>query len=474
VATHTTTGPSFGPIMAATRLMRRFLRLAPWLAALALVVSGLSAGLAARAQAGRVPVVLLSIDGLKPDYVLEADKHGLKVPNLRRLVADGAYATGVTGVTPTVTYPSHTTLITGVSPAVHGILNNSPFDPLSQNDDGWYWYAEDIAVPTLWDAAGQAGLVTANVDWPVSVGAHVRFNIAQYWHGAPAEDHKLLRALSTPGLLDEAERDLGPYPAGYQYTLADDGKRARFAAWMMEKKRPDLLTVYLSSLDEEQHHTAPYSPATFATLEGLDALVGQLRAAADRVYGSQFVLAVVSDHGHITADREVHLNAALRQAGLIDVGPQGTVTAWRAFAWSAGGSAAVVLQDPSNDAVRQQVSSVLQGLATDQANGITRVVEGAELQALGGFPDAAFIVGLRPGFKTGGALSGAIARPAAAPGGTHGYLPGPRDMESSFFVIGAGIPAGRNLGALDMRDVAPTLAARLGVTLPRAQGRNKL
>ena len=68
-------------------------------------------------ERARPLVVLLSIDGLKPDYVLEAEKHGLKVPNLRRLVADGIYSTGVTGVVPTVTYPSHATMVTGVSPA---------------------------------------------------------------------------------------------------------------------------------------------------------------------------------------------------------------------------------------------------------------------------------------------------------------------------------------------------------------------
>jgi predicted AlkP superfamily pyrophosphatase or phosphodiesterase len=452
------------------------------LVVLALCLGGISSLDITRAQDARVPVVLLSIDGLKPDYVLDADTHGLKVPHLRRFVTDGAYATGVTGVTPTVTYPSHTTLVTGVSPSAHGILNNSPFDPLGTNVSGWYWYAEDIKVPTLWDVAGEAGLVTANVDWPVTVGARIRHNIVQYWHGAPAEDRKLLRALSTPGLLDEAEKDVGPYPAGYQYTLAADVKRAAFVAWMIEKKRPDLLTAYFASLDEEQHHTAPYSKATFETLEGLDGLVGLVRAAAERAYGRRFVLAVVSDHGHITADRDVHLNAALRQAGLIDLDVEGKVTKGRAFAWPAGGSAAVVLPGASgssratasDDGLHRQVRAVLQKLAADAGGGIARVVEGAELEALGGFSTAAFVVGLKPGFRTGGAVTGAVVRPAASAGGAHGYLPGPRDMESSFFIVGEGVPAGRNLGLMDMRDVAPTVAALLGVTLPRAQGRNAL
>lgn len=438
-----------------------------------LCVAGFRADITARTQATRPHVILLSIDGLKPDYVTEADKLGLKVPHLRRFVKEGAYATGVKGIAPTVTYPSHTTLITGVAPRTHGILNNSPFDPFGKNASGWYWYAEDIQVPTLWEVARQAGLVTANVDWPVSVGAGVDYNIPQFWRAEVNEDHKLLRALATKGLLEEAEKECGTYPAGYQYDLPDDAKRARFIAWMLEKKRPQFLTAYFAALDEAQHHTAPYSKTTIETLEGLDALVGQVRAAAERAFKDNFVLAIVSDHGHITADKEVHFNAALQQAGLLELDEQQKLKSWRAYAWSGGGSVGVRLQDPTNATVRAQVRELLKRLALDPANGIERVIEGEEIKTLGGFPQAAFVVGLKPGFKTGGGLIGAVARTGKA-GGTHGYLPDYRDIEASFFIAGAGIPAGRNLAGVEMRDVAPTLAALLGLQLKQAEGRNLL
>lgn len=432
-----------------------------------------AASRAASQPGGRVPVVMISIDGLKPDYVLEADKHGLKIPHLRRLVKEGAFATGVVGVAPTVTYPSHTTLLTGVSPAKHGIITNSPFDPFSKNQGGWYWYAEDIKVPTLWDAAGKAGLTTANIDWPVSVGAEVRHNLVQYWRASTPDDHKLSRALSTKGLLDEAEKDCGPYPTGYAYHLPDDARRAKFIAWMIEKKKPQFLTGYFSALDEEQHNTAPYSRVTFETLEGLDALVGEVRAAAERAFKDRFVLAVVSDHGHITADKELHLNAALAEAGLIELDEQKKVKSWRAFAWNSGGSAGIMLKDANDEDARNRIRELLKRLAADQANGIALVAEGADARALNGFSGAAFVAGLKPGFKTGGGLTGAVMRAGKA-GGTHGYLPGHRDMEASFFIAGAGIAAGRDLGRIDMRDIAPTLAGVMGVSLPAAEGRDLL
>src|SRR5580692_2890667 len=90
------------------------------------------------------PVLLISIDGLRPDSVTHAAEHGLKAPNLSRFMKEGVFAEGVIGVAPTVTFPSHTTLITGVWPAQHGILANNPFDPLNENPGGWYWFAKDI------------------------------------------------------------------------------------------------------------------------------------------------------------------------------------------------------------------------------------------------------------------------------------------------------------------------------------------
>src|SRR3984885_11675955 len=116
-------------------------------------------------------LLVISIDGMRPDYVSAADRHGLKIPNLRRILATGAHASGVRGVLPTVPYPSHTTILTGVWPVKHHIYSDVVFDPLDRNLAGWMWYAQDIAVPTLWQAASKAGLVVGSVSWPVSVAA---------------------------------------------------------------------------------------------------------------------------------------------------------------------------------------------------------------------------------------------------------------------------------------------------------------
>src|ERR1700761_6516259 len=102
-----------------------------------LIIVALCLTISAFAQPAQRGLMMISIDGMKPDYVTHADEHGLKIPHLRKLLADGAHADGVRGVLPTVPYPSHTTLITGVYPSKHGIYNNVAFNPLVKNLEGW-------------------------------------------------------------------------------------------------------------------------------------------------------------------------------------------------------------------------------------------------------------------------------------------------------------------------------------------------
>ncbi len=439
----------------------------------AAVVVLLIFGWALRANARTV--VLISVDGMRPDYVTRAEQHGLKVPNLRRMMREGVYAEGVTGVVPTITYPSHTTLITGVWPSRHGIWANTTFDPEQKNFQGFYWYSEDIKVPTLWDAANAAGLTTASVNWPVSVGAPVRYLIPEIWRAGTPDDRKLLRALSTPGLLAHLEAELGAYANGANSDLLNDRLRAKFAAAIIKKYKPNLITVHLVALDATEHQHGPFSPEANAVVEASDELVGQLRDAALSA-DPDAIVCVVSDHGFARVDHRLNLAAAFVSAGLIQPSATktllGTTTVerWAAMPWTSGGSAAIVLKDAHDPALVKKTGELLKQLAADPENGINRIVERDELQKLGGFPTASFLVDLKPGFQMEFSFSGPVHR-ESAPGGTHGYLPEHSEMRASFFVTGSGIAHGRNLGEIDMRQIAPSLAEALGVSLPSAEGK---
>lgn len=435
------------------------------------VLLGSTAPVAASAPTRTTPVLLISIDGLRPGDVLEAEKRGLKIPNLRRFLKEGSYATGVTGNLPTVTYPSHTTLITGVAPARHGIVSNTTFDPKQVNYGGWYWYAEDIRTGTLWDAAHKAGLSTANVHWPVSVGVKaLTYNLPQIWRSGHADDRKLVRALSTDGLYDALEHDCGAYADGIDEGIAGDETRARFAARLIETKKPDFVTVYLAALDHEEHLFGPGSAQANAVLERLDAAVGTL-VSAELAARPDATIAVVSDHGFVATDTEVNLFRPFIDAGLIALGPDGKVASWEAMPWPSGGSIAVVLARPDDAALVTRVEALLAGLAADPQARIASIIGKADIARLGANPQASFYVDLKPGALAGNfAADAPLAKPSRYKG-MHGYFPAMPEMRSTFLVMGKSVAPARNLGEIDMRAIAPTLAKAMGAELPGAEAK---
>jgi predicted AlkP superfamily pyrophosphatase or phosphodiesterase len=358
--------------------------------------------------------------------------------------------------------------MSGVSPAKHGIYANTTFDPLNRNDRGWYWYAEDGRVPTLWAAASAAGLKTANVYWPISVGAPITYNLPQIWRTGTEDDRKLQRALNTPGLEKELSKGLEPYPGTMDETVTADEVRARYAQHLLEIKRPDFITVYLTGLDTEQHHSGPFSASAGAVLERLDAVVGRLRASAERAAPGRATICVVSDHGFAPVEHDVNLYVAFRDAGLITMDASDKITSWKAAPWPAGGTAAVMLADPEDGAVRVAVRALLDKLTADPANGIDRILTHDQILEIGGFPDAAFLVSFKIGYEIGLKYSGPLVS-APTNLGMHGYLPEKPQLRSSFFIVGPHIAAGRSLGEIDMRRIAPTLAKIIGVELPDAE-----
>ena len=435
------------------------------------IVLALGALLVFASPAAAAPVLLISIDGLRPGDVIDAPARGLKVPNLRRFLSEGTYADRVRGVLPTVTYPSHTTLITGTSPARHGIFSNTTFDPLQINYSGWYWFASDIKVPTLWQAAAAGGLSVANVHWPVSVGARgITWNLPQIWRSGHADDAKMLAALATPGLIPELETATGEtYARGIDESIEGDENRGRFAVALIARHRPQFATVYLTGLDHQQHADGPGTPPAHGVLERIDTIVGTLIAAERKAYPGA-VIVVVSDHGFAPIGHETNLFRAFIDAGLITLDPGGKVKSWEAMPWPSGGSAAVVLARADDAALHGRVAALLASLKANPANGIAAIAGKSEIATMRGNPAASFFVDFQPGYSAGrfADVGGGLDAPSHSKG-THGYFPARDTMQSTFMMIGPKIPKGRSLGVIDMRSIAPTLAAIMHVRLGGAE-----
>jgi predicted AlkP superfamily pyrophosphatase or phosphodiesterase len=264
--------------------------------------------LLAASLAAKQPLVVISVDGLDNRYLSDVGRMGLKIPNLRRMMREGQVSRGVIGVVPTITWPSHTTIITGVDPVVHGILGNQR--PKSEGGD-YYWSESLIRTPTLLRAAHAAGLKTATITWPVTVDAPVDWNLPEYFkrRRGGSMDLRSIESKETPsGLVQEIST---AHPSFAQEWM-DDRTRTLAAIYLLQSKRPDLLLMHLVDLDSEEHDDAPFSREANAILERTDELIGSVLAALPQ--GS--ALAVVSDHGFEKVDTLVNLKAVAAKQGV--------------------------------------------------------------------------------------------------------------------------------------------------------------
>lgn len=412
----------------------------------------------ARGLAQTRRVVVISIDGLMPRTYASA---GWNVPTLRRLADRGVFAAGVVGVFPSVTYPSHTTLITGVTPARHGIYTNRLLDPVSRSEGAWYWYARDIHTVTLPQAATTEHLRTAMINWPVSVGT--RADILFPDLATVNEPTPVISSQSpvTPAML--LNRVDASIHRGLRWPRAD-ADRAEIAAGVIREDQPDLLLVHLDEVDAVQHEHGPDSEAAHQAVERADSEVATiLRALINSGLDAQTDIVIVSDHGCAPVQSELDPNAAFRQNGWLRLDDAGQVTEWTVYFQSSGGSGFVYLKDEADGTLRERVYRVLHDLGRNPQTGISRVLDRSDLRALGGDPRAAFAIEMVPGFTSGEGMS-ELVRPASLRG-SHGYLPSDPAMYASLIMAGPDVNAHRNLGMVRMTAIAPTIASWLHVTL---------
>jgi predicted AlkP superfamily pyrophosphatase or phosphodiesterase len=433
----------------------------------ALLLVALAAGSVA-AQQREPRVLMISIDGLMPSaYLLPGPA---KIPHIRRLAAEGASG-AVTGVLPSVTYPSHTTLITGVTPSVHGIVDNRMFDPEGKSAGANYWYGRDIRVPTLLGAVGGRGWRTGAVAWPVTVGSDVSFHVPEFWRANYGSDFRenasFLRAASTPHLLDAVEIARGA-PLAYRQT---DEDRTDIAAFVLKTYQPHLMLLHLVDLDGAQHTYGPGSPQALETLERMDGLVGRLvRTLEASGQYEQTYIAIVSDHGFLPIETQLHPNALFKEEGLVTVNDAGRITAWQAVYHASGGSGFVYLRDGADAALRARVQRLLEKLQADHTNGIESVWTREDIARLGGPADAAFGIDMRAGFYSGDGHA-ALHTPTMRNDGTggmrggHGHSPLREELRAALVINGPTIHKRGNLGVVRMTQIAPTLARWLGVGL---------
>ncbi len=427
-------------------------------------------------------VVLVSLDGF-PAWLWRDET--IPLPNLRRLAAEGVVAGAMTIANPAITWPNHTTLVTGVEPRKHGVLYNGlvtrqgPGKPIK--NEQWVDKARMVRVPTVYDAAFNAGLTTAEIDWvAITRPGTITWSFAEIVDPTAVLPREMVAAgiATEREILAVAEKKpvVGENiePPKRLNAAERDELWTRAANFLLKAHRPNLLLFHLLNTDGQHHRFGPGSR------EGREALTLADRYVGDLVKGIEAAglretttLLITTDHGFKPVDKFVYLNVALKKAGLLRPGGA-SVAQCDAYAGTQGGIAFIYITDPAR---RAELLPKLKTLFAS-VEGVAEVLDAATEAHARGMPTPAeneamgeLILYPKPGYSFYGSATGDIVNgPAINYGGTHGYSNRDPELDGIFLAQGAGIKKGVKLDRVRNLDVAPTIARLLGIALPTADG----
>ncbi len=261
------------------------------------------------------PVLLVDLVGLTPRLI------GEHTPRLAAFAREGAMAP-MNGVLPAVTCSAQATMLTGLTPQEHGAVGNGWLDPATLEVGLWRQSNRLVRGEKLYEAARRQvpGFTCAKLFWWWNMGAQVDWSITPRPFYC-ADGLKVLATYSDPTEFGaRLEERFGPFPFfsfwGPKAGLPSTRWIADVTIHTLEEQRPSLTMAYLPHLDYDLQRFGPDDAASVRALGELDVVFGELWDACQRL---DIELVAVSEYGIEAVDRPVHINRALREAGLLEV-----------------------------------------------------------------------------------------------------------------------------------------------------------
>lgn len=420
-------------------------------------------------------VVLISVDGLAHYYF---DDPKAEMPTIRQLAAEGVRAQRMKVSMPTVTWPNHTTLVTGVNPGRHGVIGNSYFDRatgkvVSLIPDPIFNKDEIVKTPTVYDVAKGAGLKTAAIIWPASRGAQTLD-----WTVPDVFTDELFQKYGTPSLLTEFKAAGIPYERQGEWCKGGDGQsRDRMYAQMfnfvVRTHRPNLALLHLVEVDHVEHAKGPQTPEAYAAVKFADERVREVWEELKKDYPGKATLIVASDHGFFPYQQQIQPNVLLRKEGLLTA-EGAKITGGQVRAVGQGGATFLYVLDQANrDALIAKLAEKFKDV-----EGVDIVITPKDFAQYGLVdpqrnPQMADVVlSAKKGYSFSDSLAGdlVVTPKTEEVKGAHGYDPNQGGLHGTFVAWGAGIKAGEKLGTINNTDVAPTIVTLLGLKMPDSDG----
>ncbi|ADL51127.1 alkaline phosphatase family protein [Clostridium cellulovorans] len=414
------------------------------------------------------------------DAVSAEDYKILKsLPNFKLLMEQGAYVKEVESVYPTLTYPAHTSIVTGKYPKNHGIVNNLKVQPRRRHED-WFWHRKHIIGKTLYDVAREQEMVVASLLWPVTAGAKIKYNIAEIWPNRSWQNQVMVSLInSSPKYILEMNNRYGHIRKGVHQPELDDFILA-CTIDTIKNKKPNLMLIHLTDVDSNRHIYGYNSEEAREAILRQDKRLGEIIKALKEasIFESSTIVAL-GDHSMFDVDKVININSLFRENGFIVTDKNGKIKDWKVFFNTADGSGYVYLKDKKDEALRKQVKELLLDFAKDSNSGIDYVLSSKEAEEFGADPECDFLLEAKKGYYFLNSAHKDIVEEVTREKqredkdytfATHGFSPSKVGYSTMLIAYGHGIKPGAIVEKARLIDEGPTFAELLGINLEQCDG----
>lgn len=418
-------------------------------------------------------VIVLSLDavGSREFKILREQ------PNTRELLKEAAYSEEVSSVYPSITYPAHTSIVTGYHPGEHGIVNNMKLQLYMENPD-WYWKRRDIKKPVLYEEAEKRGIRTAALLWPVTGGARISYNLPEILPNRPWQSQ--ISVCMQNGTIPyelELDRRFGYLRDGVKQPRLDNFVQASML-YTIERWRPQLLLAHFTDVDTNRHIYGASSPEAGEALQRHDRRIGELVQLLKRegIY-EQTTVFLLGDHSQMDVERVLYPNYWLKKNGLIEE-RNGRIRSFLAYASHCDGSCYIYARKGLAKEDRQRIVRAVRELQEQFPEAVQRIYTRREAQEMGADGRCACMLEAGPGWYFLNEREALTAKTTEANGlphmmkGVHGYHPDKPEYQTFFAAAGFGVRRGKRIGPMSLVDEGPAIAAALGFSLGDTPGRD--
>lgn len=419
-------------------------------------------------------LIVVSLDGLS-----SLDFEYIKtLPNFSEFIQSAAYCKQVYSIYPSLTYPAHTTIITGKYPKNHGVINNTLLQ-LGNDSPDWYWHRKHIKGETLYDSAIAKGMSTAALLWPVTARSKIKYNMPEIFANRPWQNQILVSLLNgSPYYQYRMNQKFGHLRKGKKQPDLDNFTHQSLLH-TLRNNAPELTLVHYTDLDTMRHYSGFNSVEAFEALHRHDNRLGEIiKALKEEGIYEDSTIVVLGDHSSLDEDKIINLNILFKEKGWISQGEKDLMT-YDVLCKNCDGSAYIYIKDRQNEQFKTEVRVLLEDF-NNQYNCIESIYTANEAAELGADPNCAFMLEAQRGYYFLDNIEGTVIR-QIQPGeagnvphvtiNTHGYSPFKKDYTTVFMAAGKGIRKGAVIEKMGLIDEGPTLACLLGLEMKEADGR---